>query len=152
MSDAHPLQPGLSLFFSLGSQSITLRIGTHPLQPGLSLFFSFYGHSLTMSDAHPLQPDLSLFFSLRCPSFPSLLLGCRSILRSHLAARLALSLILPAFSIFLPFVLLSLKPYELSLSFSSTEKPVGSDPSLQIQILSSLNPYSSILLQIDTWQ
>ena len=82
MSDAHPLQPGLSLFFSLGSQSITL-IGAHPLQPGLCLFFSFYSHSLTMSDAHPLQPDLSLFFSLGCPSFPSLLLGCRSIFRSH---------------------------------------------------------------------
>ena len=38
--------------------------------------------SLTVSDAYPLQPGLFLFFSLGCPSFPSLLLGCRSIFRS----------------------------------------------------------------------
>ena len=51
--------------------------------PGLSpLLFSLSGQSLTLIGTHPLQPGLSLFFSLRCLSFPSLLLGCRSIFRS----------------------------------------------------------------------
>ena len=72
----------LSVIDTLAASLSLSRIGAHPLQPGLSVFFSLYSHSLTMSDAHPLQANLSLFFSLRCLSFPSLLLDCHSIFRS----------------------------------------------------------------------
>ena len=72
MSLSVMLQPGFSLFISLGSQFLTLS-GAHPLQPGLFLFFSLGSQSVTSIDAHPLQPGLSLPFSFICLSFPSLL-------------------------------------------------------------------------------
>ena len=55
--------PHCSLASFCCSVSAANLIGTHPLQPGLSLFFS---QSLTLIGVHPLQPGLSVLQSQQC--------------------------------------------------------------------------------------
>ena len=121
------LQPCLSLFFSLTSQSLTM-IGTHPLQPGLcsSVWQPFSDYEWPASSAAwPLCSSVSAAIlnyewpasSALCSSVSDICLSLRcfraaALSFAVLAARLAYSSLSPV--IYLPFVLLSLKHDELS--------------------------------------